>query len=500
VVYRIGLDGTHLYATPSVREVLGHVPGAVVGQRMGERIHPDDRAGVMEMFGRLARGEIDQAKIAFREFPHGVDSTLIWLEANSRLLRDARGRPFEIVAALRDVTHNKTLEFELIEARARAEAATRAKSRFLANLSHEIRTPMNGVIGLADLLLGHPLDPVSRRYVETIAQSGQTMMTLLSDILDIARIDAGRVELTCAPFDLRACLADCLHLMTASAMRQGLDLQQVIAPDVPQRVVGDSLRLRQVLANLIGNAVKFTASGFVRLSAIRAGDRLVITVQDSGIGIAADQQVRLFEEFIQADATVAGVYGGSGLGLAISRRLAEVMGGDLSLHSVPGTGTTLTLNLPIVEPDAEQAAVVAPQPSPICAPGTGLRLLVAEDNHTNRIIMTAMLHRLGHRVDVAGCGEDVLDMVAQADAAGQPFDGVLMDIQMPGMDGLDATRALRRRGHDALRLPVIAVTANGYAEDIDQCRDAGMQGHLVKPVRAATLADELDRLMARRAA
>ena len=500
VVYRIGLDGTHLYATPSVREVLGHSPAAVVGRRMGDRIHADDRARVQEAFQSLVRGEKDQISIAFREFPSDPSRDMIWLEANSRLLRDRKGQPQEIVSALRDVTHSKTLELELLEAGSRAEAAVRAKSQFLANLSHEIRTPMNGVIGLADLLLGHELDPVSRRYVETIAQSGQTMMALLNDILDMAKIDAGRLHVSHEAFDLRECLDGSLRLMTASALGKGLDLQQDFAANLPQRIVGDSLRLRQVLANLIGNAVKFTSNGFVRLGARRDGDRLVITVADTGIGIASDQQSRLFEEFVQADVTVAGLYGGSGLGLCISRRLAEAMGGQLSLQSEAGRGTILTLTLPVCECASEAAPAKAVVSAVTPVTGQGFHLLVAEDNHTNQIIMQAMLQRLGHQVEVAGCGEDVLEKVEQAQSAGHPFDGVLMDIQMPGMDGLVATRRLRELGHDAAHLPVIAVTANGYAEDIDECLRAGMQGHLVKPVRVHTLADELERMIVRRAA
>ena len=500
IVYRIGLDGRHLFATPSVREVLGHAPHDVIGQRMGERIHPEDRDRMLEAFRRLARGEMEQVSIAFREFLISSDSDVIWLEANSRLLRDQAGKPQEIVSALRDVTRSKKLEFELIEARRRAEAATRAKSQFLANLSHEIRTPMNGVIGLADLLLGNTLDPVSRRYVETIAQSGHTMMKLLNDILDIARVDSGRMQLSNAPFDLNECLAGSLQLMTASAMGKGLDLQLQIAPGTPRHVVGDNLRLRQVLANLVGNAVKFTAHGHVRLGARREGDRLVITVKDSGIGIAPDQQARIFEEFVQVDATIAGFYGGSGLGLSISRRLTEAMGGTLALSSVPDQGTTLILTLPLVLP-AAATMPARPAALPVPDPATGrLHLLLAEDNQTNQMIMTAMLQRLGHSVDVAGCGEDVIERVEAACGEGRPFDGVLMDIQMPGMDGLDAARQLRLRGHDAASLPIIAVTANGYREDIDACIAAGMQGHLVKPVRVADLAGEIDRMTIRRAA
>ncbi len=424
--------------------------------------------------------------------------TTRWLALSVTGEFDDGAAPTGYIAAVVDITKSKAAEIELIEARDRAEAATQAKSRFLANLSHEIRTPMNGVIGIADLLLGAPLDPVSRRYVETIARSGQTMMQLLNDILDMSRIDAGRLELVRAPFDLVECLTGSLHLMTSSATARGLQLDLALDPALPRVVVGDSLRLRQILANLIGNAVKFTAQGHVRLRARHAGETVAIAVEDSGIGLSREQQERIFEDFVQADATIPNTFGGSGLGLAISRRLALAMGGTLTLESEPGRGTTLTLVLPL--PESQPAPVVA---APQAQPAIGARhlhLLLAEDNQTNQMIMVAMLQRLGHSVDVAGCGEDVIEKVAEAGAEGRHYDAVLMDIQMPGIDGLEAARHLRAAGHDPASLPIIAVTANGYDEDIAACRAAGMQGHLVKPLRVATLAAELERIGPHRAA
>ena len=426
--------------------------------------------------------------------------TTRWLALSVTGEFDDGAAPTGYIAAVVDITKSKAAEIELIEARDRAEAATQAKTRFLANLSHEIRTPMNGVIGIADLLLGARLDPGSRRYVETIARSGQTMMQLLNDILDMSRIDAGRLELVHAPFDLIECLTGSLQLMTASATARGLRLDLALDPALPRVVTGDSLRLRQILANLIGNAVKFTARGHVRLGARHEGDRVVIAVEDTGIGLSREQQDRIFEDFVQADASIPTTFGGSGLGLAISRRLALAMGGTLTLESEPGRGTTLTLVLPLPVPTGLPAPVAAaPRPEP-ASNAKQLHLLLAEDNETNRMIMVAMLQRLGHSVDVAGCGEDVIDKVAEAAAAGRNYDAVLMDIQMPGMDGLEAARHLRAAGHDPASLPIIAVTANGYDQDIAACRAAGMQGHLVKPLRVATLAAELERIGPQRAA
>jgi PAS domain S-box-containing protein len=487
MIFRIGLDRTYLYASPTVREIMGLDPERLIGIKSFTTIHPDDMPSVDEAFALFNSGAVRHYSFSFRALPAFPDADYVWFEANCRVLRDDAGQPCEVVFATRDITDRKLLELDISEARQRAELATQAKSAFIANLSHEIRTPMNGVIGLTELLLGRELDGPSRRYARLISESGAAMMHLLNDILDISKIDSGRMQLNQEEFDLHRCLANALSLMQAGAGSKALELRLEIAPEVPRLMLGDSLRLRQVLANLIGNAVKFTEVGHVTVSARCVGAELEIAIADTGIGIAAEQLATVFDEFVQANAQIAGGYGGTGLGLSISRRIAEAMGGTLTLASRHGQGTTLTLRIPavfIAEPTEVAPLAAAPAPASL---DQSLRVLVAEDNRTNQIIINGMLQRLGHKSALAETGVAAIALAEQAAAAGEPFDLVLMDVQMPEMDGIEATTRLRQMGFDAARLPIIAVTASGFQDDIDDCLAAGMQGHLTKPMRLADL-------------
>ncbi|MDZ3830818.1 MAG: PAS domain S-box protein [Sphingopyxis sp.] len=503
MVFRVGLDSNCLYVTPSIRAVLGFRPEHVVGHSVLNRVHPDDVDAVRAAFDELARGDRDDFSISYRSLPADEARGYIWLEASCRLLRDADGAPQEIIAALRDISSRKQLEIELVEARRRAEAADQAKSAFLANISHEIRTPMNGVIGLTELLLQRDLDATGRDYAALIRDSGEAMIALLNDVLDLAKIEAGQLHIVREEFDLHASLKNAMQLMTARAAQKQLAMVLTIAPDVPRRFIGDRLRINQILSNLIGNAVKFTDRGRVELSAERAGDRLLIAVTDTGIGIAKDYREHVFEEFVQAGQDITSKFGGTGLGLPISRRLAEAMGGTLSLADGPADtgGTRIELDLPADFADGGEGDVAGTDPVPAPAPaptGQGLHILVAEDNRTNQIIVAGMLDRLGHAYQLARDGQEAIDMVRRAAGDGAPFDLILMDIQMPGCDGFDAARAIRALGLSAERLPIIAVTAGAFEEDAERCHAAGMQAHVAKPLRLAALAAAL-RPYARRA-
>ncbi|WP_448659546.1 PAS domain S-box protein [Sphingomonas sp. CJ99] len=512
-IFRIGLDGICRYASPAVRDLLGVPSKVVVGYNMLDRFHPDDDQRVRDTFAALAAGQSDQLVVDYRTRLFLPDQPWLWVEANCRLVRSASGAPEEIIASVRDISARKALEMQLNAARQRAEQAAAVKAMFLANMSHEIRTPMNGVLGFADLLLHSDLRPEQRRQVELIAESGGSMLRLLNDILDLSKMEAGRLQVLAEPVDPVALVRGAAALFEPVAADKGLALTVTIDPAMPGAVLTDSLRLRQILVNLIGNAVKFTQHGSVDIVLApcdRAGQpNLCITVSDTGIGIPADQHDAVFTAFAQAEAGTARRFGGTGLGLAISAQLAELMGGRISLDSRPDEGASFTLALPLrlaSTPGDDLPLPLPERPAPAVrtvtspvAPVTGLagpRVLVAEDHDINRALMADIAVAAGLNADFAVDGEQAVAMVVAAAFAGRPYAAALMDVQMPVLDGLAATRKLRAAGFDAARLPIVALTANAFAEDVERCLAAGMQAHLAKPVSVAAVRDTLARLLA----
>jgi PAS domain S-box-containing protein len=490
----IALDGTCLFMSPASRTILGLSPDLIVGSRPIERAHEDDQAGIDHYRTGLRTGDTAETSLRFRM--RRADGNYAWLEASSRLAE--LGDTPCIVSVWRDVSAQVAIEAELKSAKAEAEAASVAKAGFLANMSHEIRTPMNGVIGFAELLLTSELTDKQRRDAGLIAESGRNMMKLLNDILDLSKIEAGQLDVVAEPFDLPHAVRACGKLLEPSAAQKQLALAVTVADDVPRVVLGDGLRLRQIVLNLLGNAIKFTERGDVKLSVsmirVEGERRIVIAVSDTGIGITPERQDAIFEKFVQADHSITRRYGGSGLGLAISNRLARLMNGRIDLQSLPGRGTTVTLQLPAVvaekaaeavKPLATEATRLAPRPA---------RVLLAEDHEVNQLLVCAMLGQDGHEVTVVADGQQAIEEVRRSIASGTLFDLVLMDMQMPVMDGLAATQIIRagEQPNDR-RLPIVALTANAFASDLDACRAAGMDGHIAKPVSIEALLVAVDR-------
>lgn len=380
------------------------------------------------------------------------------------------------------------------EARAAADTANRLKSDFLATVSHEIRTPLNGVLGLARLLLKEQLRPQQAEYGRLILGSAESLLALIDDVLDYSKIEAGRLSVEDCAFDLRALLGELHRIHHLRASEKSLFFTTDIAEDVPGWVMADSTRLRQILNNLLGNALKFTQYGSVALGVRRnagpAGETLEIAVSDTGIGIAPDQQALLFNRFSQADASTTRRFGGTGLGLAIARQLARLMGGEITLQSQMGAGSVFSVRLPLrpTQPAAVEAAPPAAQQD-----GIDARILVVEDNATNQVVAKGLLWHLGYRsVTVANDGMEALRCWSEG-----RFDLILMDCQMPVMDGFQATRELRRRG---CAVPIVALTANAVQGDRNRCLASGMDDYLTKPIDPVALEAMMCRLVAREVA
>ena len=443
-------------------------------------VHRDDRGLVFETNRRWSRGE-ENISMEFRiPLPDGQER---WVRAFYRLDRPTR----KGVGLVLDIDARKRQELALVEAQRAAEAGAEAKARFLANMSHEIRTPMNGVLGVLHLLKGeHDISDGGRRLLDEALSCGEMLSTLLDDVIDFERIEAGRLDLQDEPLDAGELARSVFRLLEPQARAKGLALA-LEGDEGLGWVRSDPVRLRQCLFNLMGNAVKFTPAGSVTLRCGRpAAGRLAFAVQDTGVGIPLDAQDRLFERFHQADASTTRRFGGSGLGLAITRRLTEMMGGEVSFVSRPGVGSTFRIE--IAAPDALATAPVAAMDG---APLEGLRFLVVEDNATNRMIAVKLLESLGASAQTASDGASGV-----AAAAAGVFDLILMDIQMPDMDGLEACRRIRAQAGPSATTPIIALTANVLAHQRATYLSSGMDGVVGKPISPTALLSEISRLAA----
>lgn len=489
-------QGRLVFVSPSSRNVLGYEPDEMIGTTPYDYAPIEDRPLLDRQWAQLRTqpaGEVVQLRFRMRR----KDDVYVWIDVAARIA--AYEHSPRVVSVCRDVSDQVRVDDELRVARVQAEAAVSAKTNFLANMNHEIRTPMNGVIGFTDLLRESDLTPEQRKQVESIAGSGHAMMRLLNDILDLSKVEANLMKLAHEPFDLANALDACMKLVAPAIAKKGLRSEIEISAALPTLVMGDGLRLRQIVLNLLGNAIKFTAHGSVSLRAWPgAGTEVVIAVHDTGIGIDPERQEAIFEQFVQADSGIVSQFGGTGLGLAISVQLARLMNGSIKLDSTPGEGSHFYLTVPL-EIAAERRAVArydtaTTEPETAMLPDENAkRVLAAEDHDVNQLLMSAMLRQLGYQCDIAANGAQAVTMVRDAAAAGKPYAIVLMDMQMPVLGGIDATRAIRTSGIASDRLPIVALTANAYADDIALCRDAGMQAHLAKPVHLADLSATLTR-------
>jgi signal transduction histidine kinase/ActR/RegA family two-component response regulator len=373
-----------------------------------------------------------------------------------------------------------------------AEAANEAKSAFLATMSHEIRTPLNGVLGMAQAMAADKLSKVQGQRLEVIRQSGESLLAILNDVLDLSKIEAGRFELEQVEFDLGDLMKGAHSAFTALANKKGLSFDLTIEETAKGVYLGDPTRVRQILYNLISNALKFTEHGEVRVTAARTGEGLALMVADTGVGIAPERVGALFEKFTQADVSTTRRFGGTGLGLAICRELAHLMGGEVALKSTPGEGSRFLVTLPLEKVGEALAPAFMAPPAPPPSRDLALpkvRVLAAEDNSVNQLVLKTLLHQIGVDPLVVENGEEALQ--AWKDA---PWDVILMDMQMPVMDGLTATRAIREAeaAMGRVRTPIIALTANAMSHQIQQCLAAGMDGHVAKPIEAMRLFTALE--------
>ncbi|QUD90416.1 hybrid sensor histidine kinase/response regulator [Phenylobacterium montanum] len=473
--------------------MLGYGPGELPDPDPGWRrhVHPEDLPLVEQAYAAHFRGEIPHTTIEHRMICR--DGQAKWVLARGRLTEwTPDGAPARVVGTMMDLTARKTLEGDLEAARDAAEAANKSKGAFLANMSHEIRTPLNGVIGTAGALSRRPLPADQREMVDLIVASAQTLDRLLSDVLDQAKIDAGQFQLAMAPFDLQREIEVAAELMRARADEKGVTFTVQYGPSARGLFQGDAVRLRQIITNLASNAVKFTANGEVRIDVAveqspvaDAPEALVIKVADTGIGFDAEVASRLFTRFTQADSSISKRFGGTGLGLAICKALTELMQGRIDVASELGVGTLFTVEiplrrvLPLADYDRGRTGAVQNNEPLSIEELEGLRILLAEDHPINQRVALMILEPMGARVTVACDGRQALDAYAP-----DRFDLVLMDMQMPVMDGLAAVREIRRveRDQDRGRIPIAMLTANAMEQHTVMAREAGADHLIAKPV------------------
>ncbi|WP_421933123.1 ATP-binding protein [Phenylobacterium sp.] len=485
IIARTDLEGVHTYLSPAIESVLGYRPEELIGVSRLEIIEPEDWFLISEAAARMradpARSEVVTVRVRHK------DGRWLWFQTNAKLVCE-HGIPVGVIDVSRDITEQVAKDQALREAKTEAESATRAKAEFLANISHEIRTPMNGVLGALHLLKDEPISAEGRELMRQAADAGLMLAQLLNDVLDFSKIEAGQIDLTPEPMNMGEALDAVVALLEGQARAKGIELRrETVGADL--WIAADPVRVRQAMFNLLGNAIKFTPAGHVaaRLAVTPQADgqrHVRLEIEDTGVGIALAAQPHLFERFRQAESSTARRFGGSGLGLSITRALAQRMGGDIAFTSAEGVGSTFWLDF--TAPGAAPAPSVAADESLL----EGVSILLVEDNPTNRLVARTLLTRLGAQVAEAADGRIGLEAARHGG-----FDLILMDVQMPNMDGVEATRAIRALAGPVARTPIIGLTANVMTHQQGAYRAAGMNGVVAKPISVPALLGEIARLL-----
>jgi PAS domain S-box-containing protein len=526
IVWITGADGGNLYFNQHWVDYTGLTLEESLGHGWNKPFHPDDQQRAWHAW-QHATATVGTYVLECRM--RRADGEFRWWLIRGVPLRDTTGRVLKWFGTCTDIHDlklaeleisrtNEALEAEIVErkrAEDAAETANRAKSQFLANMSHEIRTPLNGVVGMTELALGTDLSTEQREYLDIVKSSGTLLLTVIDDILDFSKIEAGKLTVDAIPFDLRDCLVTTLKLLATGAHLKGLELGCHIRPDVPAAVVGAPGRLRQIVTNLIGNAIKFTHHGDIALrveteTQTDGAATLRFSVSDTGIGISQEHKEAIFKPFVQADGSMTRRYGGTGLGLAISTNLVSLLGGRMWLESETGKGSTFHFTIPF---GLQQTAVFETRATPsdgsdrlhavprhsLRGSGRPLRILVADDNKVNQLVAARLLEKSGHTVVVAENGREVLAAIEEHRSPG--FDLILMDVQMHEMDGFEATGIIRAREKSTdIHLPIIAMTAHAMKGDEQRCLAAGMDAYVSKPFHVEEVFAAIDRVLMTRAA